>query len=216
MSSQNSEKDIVYIYSKIFEILKWISLFEVLRFYLKKRRRYIVSSRFVELWVVGHLALSFISVNLAYLCRENRWILYPLIIYGFLRTIEIVIYQVNVLLFDQYRVERSGGEYRVKGYRRMVILLFHNFFEIIFWFSVTYMYSLNFFKIENEIPNNVVQSVYISFVTMTTFGAPNFNIKDSFSLYLISIQSFIGLIMTLLTFARFISLLPDVKSRSEG
>jgi hypothetical protein len=35
--------------------------------------------------------------------------------YGFLRTFEIVVYQSNVLLFDEYRVVKAGGAYDLEG-----------------------------------------------------------------------------------------------------
>jgi len=50
-----------------------------------------------------------------------------------------------------------------------------------------------------------------AFAKMDSFGSPNYNIKDSLALYLISIQSIIGLIITLLKLAGFIS----VKSRTK-
>ncbi|MEW4371003.1 hypothetical protein [Paenibacillus kandeliae] len=213
MAADNNEKDIVYYYATLFGWLKCISLFELIRYYRKKKGKE-NHTHIVELWVVGHVLLSFIAVIIANYFGTIKWIIYPLMIYGFLRNFEIIIYQINVLLFDQYRSERKNIPYKIADYRRMVILLFHNFVEIVFWFSVTYLFAIKFFIIENDIKNNFAQSIYISFVTMTTFGPPNFNIKESFGLYLVSIQSMIGLIMTLLTFARFISLLPNIEAKS--
>lgn len=224
-SGNSRKRDIVYWYAKLFEWLSWISLFAGVAFILKERfeeREY--STRFIEYWVFLHLVLSVCSFIAVYLWGEQTWLVYILITYGALRTFEIMVKQVNVLLFDKYRHEIKNRqnqetgeqeEYHVEGYLRMIILLIHNVFEIIFWFAMMYMYSLGLFKIEDDISNNLAQALYISFVTMTSFGSPNYNIKDSLGMYLISIQSITGLIMTLLTFARFISLLPAVKSRTE-
>jgi hypothetical protein len=55
-----------------------------------------------------------------------------LIIYGGVRVVEIVIYQINVLIFDEYRARRSGIMYGVRGYRRLILLVPHNYIEIIF------------------------------------------------------------------------------------
>ncbi|MCZ1264076.1 hypothetical protein PTQ21_02150 [Paenibacillus marchantiae] len=227
-SGSKSTRNIVYWYAKLFEWLTWISVFRGVTCIISKKSKYFEKReyriRFIEYWVFLHLVLSVISFILVYLWGEQTWLVYILSAYGALRTFEIMIYQVNVLLFDQYRHEMrrkqnsesdTEKEYEVEGYLRMIILLIHNVFEIIFWFAMMYMYSLGLFKIENDISNNIAQAMYISFVTMTSFGSPNYNIKDSLGMYLISIQSIIGLIMTLLTFARFISLLPAVKSRTE-
>jgi len=58
--------------------------------------------------------------------------------YGFFRTCEIVIYQANVMLFDEFRANKAGQEYFLDGYRRIVLLFIHNYFEIIFWLACAY------------------------------------------------------------------------------
>ncbi|TFH48406.1 MAG: hypothetical protein E4G89_06345 [Methanothrix sp.] len=56
------------------------------------------------------------------------------LIVGGLRIFELVVYQVNVLLFDEWRARRSGREYSLRGYKWLFVLLLHNYFELVFWF----------------------------------------------------------------------------------
>jgi hypothetical protein len=207
----------VSFYAGLFNFLKMISVFELIRWLTRKltRDRIRLSRRFVEVWVVGHSILSLISVFVVYYFGGLAWLTNALMVYGLLRTFEILVYQINVFLFDEYRALRKGKPYRIVGYRRIIILLAHNFFEIIFWFTVIYLNLIGLFRIEQEVGNNILQALYISFVTMTTFGLPNFNVTDSMSISMVSIQSFAGLVMTLISLARFISLLPAVESQSE-
>ncbi|QDH20839.1 hypothetical protein [Saccharibacillus brassicae] len=231
------EKNIVYLYSVVFNVLKYVSvlnLFKLIRVNQLVFRKVTEPSVRIELWVFFNFALALLSVYLVYFFKDYKAITILLLGYGIIRVFEIVITQINILLFDQYRAERKKyGEiqaaevlgdyaeaerlrketaYTIAGFRRMAILLIHNFFEIIFWFTVSYQVIDQSFKIDGDFGNPLGQALYISFVTMTTFGSPNFGIKDNWSLTVISIQSAIGVVMTLLTFARFISLLPQTKS----
>ena len=109
---------IVEFWSSIFGILAKVSVFTLVR----KLFPSAITARFVDFWVLSHLVLSIVAVVVAVYSP------YPVIGclfmgYGFLRTFEIVVYQTNVLLFDEYRVVKAGGEYRLEGYRRIVLLL---------------------------------------------------------------------------------------------
>ena len=106
---------IVEFWSSIFGILAKVSVFTLVR----KLFPSAITARFVDFWVLSHLVLSIVAVVVAVYSP------YPVIGclfmgYGFLRTFEIVVYQTNVLLFDEYRVVKAGGEYRLEGYRRIV------------------------------------------------------------------------------------------------
>ncbi len=112
---------------KIFDILSCISVFKIIRL-LKHKMTY----RFVELWVVLNLVLAFVSSLFVFYVRDaNSWFYYLFMFYGALRIFEIIIYQINVLLFDPYRSLKKGVVYRIKSPTRLVVLLFHNYFEII-------------------------------------------------------------------------------------
>ena len=172
-----------------------------------------------------------------------------IVTYGFWRCFEIVIYQINVLLFDQYRNDKKRFEaikkikqlkeyedvsieeaieinnnkidgvktpppYAIRGYRRLVILLIHNYFEIIFWFSAGYLFYINDFKTNFE-NSFVIEAIYSSFVTMTAFGDKLIVPRSSFGAIILFIQSLFGLLLTLISLARFISILPEIKSKDE-
>lgn len=210
----NTESRIVNIYYHIFSFLNRCSLFELAKFLFKPiytRNNYL----FVENWVLGNVGLSILGLLISYFLGNPKWVIIIFITYGSLRVLEILFYQVNLSLFAGYKPSGSdnGSVYALKSYRRMVILLIHNFFEIICWFSYTYLYFIKSFKIENNLNNDTLQAIYMSFVTMTTFGQPNFEIYDKWSLLTISLEAFIGLIMTLLVLSRFIALLPHIKSK---
>src|SRR5206468_2499479 len=66
--------------------------------------------------------------------RANSGILTTLLVYGGLRVFEVVVTQTNVLLFDEWRARRRGVSYALRGYRRILILLLHNYAEVVFWF----------------------------------------------------------------------------------
>lgn len=210
----NSDSYIVNKYYRIFKFLNKLSLFGLVKVLFKRgydKNNY----TFVERWVEVNVVLSIIGLIISLILGNPKWLIIIFAIYGTLRVIEILFYQVNLSLFAGYKPggTDSGSVYALKSYRRMVILLIHNFFEIIFWFSYIYLYFLKSFKIENNLNNDTLQAIYMSFVTMTTFGQPNFEIYDKLSLIAISIEAFIGLIMTLLVLSRFIALLPHIKSK---
>ncbi len=192
----------------IFKNLQKVTLFDILRTlipYIKKSNYKYV---FVESWVVLNVLIAFISVMYIHNETGDKFQLIKLIlvIYGILRVFEISVTQVNILLFSN-----SGGE--VRSYKRTIILLFHNYVEIILWFSLSYLYFSNQF---NEMDKkSFIEVIYISFVTMASFQS---TLKPNTGLgyYLISFQTITGLILTLISLARFIPLLTNPKSMDKN
>ena len=216
---------IVELWSKIFNVLEKISLFWVIRWVVRKNSpatskicRFIESYGFVELWVLGHLLLSIVLLSI---CSATG-----AVIYGGLRVFEVLTYLINVLLFAEYRhkkkeyEERKKGEiytspYALRGYRRIVILLLHNYAEIIFWFALFYRHWDWAFVTGRAYLNSFFGALNFSFVTMTRFGYTAIYPMETSSHVLVFIQSAIGLFMVLLILARFISLLPKPKTLDE-
>ena len=126
-----------------------------------------------------------------------------------LRVFEVVVYQVNVLLFDHFRAIQRGDTYKLGGYRRLIILLIQNYFEIIFWFAAQYVFfgQLFSFLVEGT-ADSVLGAVYTSFVVMTSFGVENIDPTGVLAYTIVIAQAMIGLFRTLLSLARFIGLLP--------
>lgn len=202
---------VVEFWSRIFNILGKISPFWLIRKLIPTTEG---SYRFVECWVLGNLLLSFIT--LLFCSTFNLHLLETIVVvWGILRVIEVFIYQINVLLFDEYRARKARKSYAIRGFRRIVILLLHNYIEIVFWFALFYHHWNWAFQNGRIALDSFIESVNFSFVTMTTFGhstvAPNGTLGD----VLIFIQAVIGVFMALLIIARFIALIPTPKTLDE-
>ena len=202
---------VVDLWSKVFCIPGWISPFQVIRCLIPATKG---SYGFVDGWVLGNLLLS---VVLLLVCTTSNlpWWEAIAIGYGAIRVFETVIYQINVLLFDEYRAKKAGKPYAVRGFRRIVILLLHNYVEMIFWFALFYR-SLDWaFETAGVSLDSFLVSLKFSFVTMTTFGYTSISPKETWGDLLVIVQSAIGLFMALLILARFISLLPRPQTMDE-
>lgn len=200
---------IVEFWSSIFGILAKVSVFTLVR----KAFPSAITARFVDFWVLSHLVLSMVAVVVA-VYSPYLVIGYLFMGYGFLRTFEIVVYQTNVLLFDEYRVVKAGGEYRLEGYRRIVLLLLHNYFEIILWLACTYTVIATDFEHKWQPGTGTVfGGIYSSFITMTSFGDFDLLPKSTMAASVLLFHATVGLFMTLLSLARFISLIPAPKTR---
>lgn len=200
---------IVDFWSGIFNVLSKISVFSLVRQIFPSA----INARFVDFWVLGHLTLSLVSIFIA-VNSPHPLIGYIFMGYGFIRTFEIVVYQTNVLLFDEYRVIKLGGEYHLEGYRRIVLLLLHNYFEIIFWLACTYTVMTESFDHKWQLgTGTVLGGIYSSFITMTTFGDFDLSPKSNLAAIILLFHATVGLFMTLLSLARFISLIPAPKTR---
>ena len=200
---------IVEFWSSIFGILAKVSVFTLVR----KLFPSAITARFVDFWVLSHLALSMVAVVVA-VYSPYPVMGYLFMGYGFLRTFEIVVYQTNVLLFDEYRVVKAGGEYRLEGYRRIVLLLLHNYFEIILWLACTYTVMATDFEHKWQPGTGTVfGGIYSSFITMTSFGDFDLLPKSTMAASVLLFHATVGLFMTLLSLARFISLIPAPKTR---
>lgn len=200
---------IVEFWSSIFGILAKVSVFTLVRKVFPSA----ITARFVDVWVLSHLVLSMVAVVVA-VYSPYPVLGYLFMGYGFLRTFEIVVYQTNVLLFDEYRVVKAGGEYRLEGYRRIVLLLLHNYFEIILWLACTYTVMAADFE-HKWLPGTgtVFGGIYSSFITMTSFGDFDLLPKSTMAASVLLFHATVGLFMTLLSLARFISLIPAPKTR---
>lgn len=187
-----------------FNILSYISIFKIIR--LVKGE---ISYRFVELWVVYNVILSFATTLILFHVRtSNYWIYYLFLSYGVLRIFEIIVYQINVLIFDPYRALKAGQRYRIKSPTRLVVLLFHNYFEIICWFTAV---LIAFLSMSNNLDNTWGEYLKLNFFYITTFnteGITTAYTKIHGGAIWVMYESIVGYIITLVTMVRFIGLLP--------
>ena len=199
---------IVELWSYIFSKLRKLSLFNIIRILFPYTEG---SYCFVDGYVLGNLLLSIVLFYICSALNLHYWEAIFLF-YGGIRVFEVFIYQINVLLFDEYRAKKAGKTYVLGGFRRLVILLLLNYVEIIFWFALFYRNFIWAFETAKINLNSVLVYINFSFTTMTTFGYSTMLPKHNSGYILILIQSVIGLFMALLILARFISLIPMPKT----
>ncbi|MBL7154758.1 MAG: two pore domain potassium channel family protein [Phycisphaerae bacterium] len=202
---------IVEFWSKIFYGLRLVSLFQLIRVVFPKTKR---SYGFVDIWVLGNSIFSFLCLAVLSI-PQIRCLEIVVLCYAGVRIFEVIIYQINVLLFDEYRAKKAGREYAVGGFRRIVLLLFHNYIEIFCWFALFYRHLAFLFESRHISLNSLGGSLYFSLVTMSTLGYGDIVPQERAGLFLVFMQTSIGIFMALLILARFISLIPDPESLDE-
>lgn len=196
---------LVPLWTCLLTALEKFSLFYIIRRFLFPK--YTKGNYFfVDSWLVGHTILALLFVIFSGLDSISNTVKYALLIYGCLRVFEIFIYQLNVILIHPY----NNADYSLHSYRRMTIALIHNFFEIVFWFAGTYV-TLHF--LTNV---DATTAVYRSFTHMVTYTMDIDEKKWSvLAVFILQFQGLIGVFMTILSLARFISLLPQPRSQAE-
>lgn len=198
---------IVNFWSKVFLWLSWISSLKLVQTVFGHKK----SSYFlVDIWVILH---TFVSSLILILYPVDKFLFTTiLVIYGFIRIFEIIICQINVTFFDGYRSRINGDRYAIKGFRRIVLLLIHNYIEIIIWYAIAYLtYNYAFFQ-PDEFLNTSFKAISLSFYAMTTFGFEIAHPVKSIGYYLYFSQAACGVFMVIVVISRFISLLPAPRS----
>lgn len=217
MAKKNSPVDIkdsliLWIAYNFFDLMRQFSIFQQIRnidnliwnrkFKNKFPRPLTSNYLFPELWVIMNVILSFAFCLI--LPLFPHWAKVTLTVYAFLRIVEMLVYQVNVLLFDPIK---GGASYRIKSATRMIILLMCNIMEYIGWFALVYICA----SISN---NQDVSSLTMLLNSMMVF-VNNMNpgeLSDSLVVSIAYFESVVGFFMTLVCVARFISLLPVIQT----
>lgn len=201
---------IIKFWESIFRILSMVSVFYFIRKFKKS-----ISYTFVDAWVLGNLIAAIIATGISYyLGNKAPWLMYMIIGYGMLRVFEIIIYQLNVLFFDPYRAANKGIAYKIKSPTRMVILLLHNYVEVMFWYSaiIIALISINNASLTCTLGEYIRSSV----LCVATFdsGAIEEVVGELYPRFsnIVFLQVITGLIMTIVSLARFIGLMPEVDS----
>lgn len=201
---------IIDFWDQIFSFLSKISVFYIVREITKNK-----SYKFVDIWVLGHLIAAIISTFIGYyIGSKANWLMYIIIGYGMLRVFEIVVYQLNVLFFHPYRAAKAGEPYKIQSPTRMVILLLHNYVEVMFWYAgiIIALISIN---------NASMIFTWGEYIRSSVLCVATFNsgaiAEVAGELYprlsnVIFMQVVTGLIMTIVSLARFIGLMPEIDS----
>jgi len=205
-----SDGFILNFWEKIFFFLQKISVFYWCR-KLTKNKTYL----FVDIWVLGHLLLAFVFTLLTYYFGQKfKIVVYVIVIYGILRVFEIIVYQLNVLFFDGYRKRKKGEAHKIKSATRMVILLLHNYFEVMLWYSAL-MITILLLSGNFSADKSWWDYIRANILSVATFNSEDIqNITGGFNSILsnfVFLENMTGLIMTIICLARFINLLPDVE-----
>jgi len=123
------------------------------------------------------------------------------------RVFETVQAVVNVTLFDHFRIE---GTHRVAGVTRSVVLGLWNYFELIVCFGVLYAAHPGWLASDVK-----VNSYYFSAITQLTIGYGDIRPVGSGRLIAV-FQGLIGLFILVVVLARFVTLMPEVRSVQRG
>lgn len=208
-NKSNETGFIVGLWERVFFYLSFISIFYFIRKIKKK-----VTPEFVEKWVLFNTLTALFSPAVLYYIH-NKWIALAISLYASVRVFEVIVYQMNVLLFDRIRAERNGDEYQIESITRLIILLLHNLAEIVFWFSTFYI-TIDLFSTKGLL---ALSTYYIeSFLCFATSNASGKLTAGGFA-GLTKTFAFTevcsGLFVTLLTLARFLGALPQVVPRKK-
>lgn len=166
----------------------------------------------IDAWVHLHLFLAIILWATVSIVDSVVWMTWIFVIYGILRISYIVIYNINVVLFDQFQRNAPEKIYMVRSYRRILICLFINYAEILLWFAIFYHFLKHCFSMPNVCLNTPMGSLYFSIITMTTLGYGDIKPINNWGAFLCGFQTLIGVFWIVVVIARFITVLPKVKT----
>lgn len=208
------EKGFIVEYcSVLFGFLGKISIFSVIR-RLRKNMTY----TFVDAWVLGNLIAAIMFTLVGYYFGDSvSWLMYLIVGYAILRVYEIIIYQLNMLLFDPYRTLKKGKTYKINSPTRTVILLLHNYLEVMFWYAAIIIAL-------QQLNGITLVASYIEYIQSCVLCIATFNgelVQNTVGeIYpglsnVVFLQVITGVIMTLISLARFIGILPAVESIEE-
>lgn len=208
--SKDESGFIVNAWRQIFESLSSKSVFTIVKRFVRGGKG---SACFSEMWTLGNFFFSIAYLLLFSHPSTQRCVVTILLcIYPILRISEIVVYHINIFL--------SLGE--LQGFRRSLVLLFHNYIEVLFWFACFYRLLPKYFEYSSALPTesassalateSVGGSLYFSLVTMSTLGYGDIKPVE-IGRVIVSIQTLIGLFMGICLLARFISMLPQIRTK---
>ena len=198
--------------SDTFIVEKMDLLFKCLKNGCPKFDSYKSVEKFVIFMLFGSIIFFIFS---PFFTRINIWFKFAFLIIPLFFIYDVVIYQINVLLFDYRRVTKEKKLYSVKGYTRLFILLGFNYFILIFSFATIYhvcqfnfsIYSILQYPIISHV-NTLDGAFYYSTVTMATLGHGDIIPVTVLGRILTSIHTLIGLFINLILIARFVSIMP--------
>ena len=202
---------IVKLWLGILRLLRMLSPFDWLCLAVPKLS---TSYGAVEVWVLAHLglciALLYGAQHLAFRVSEP-WHL-AICVYGGLRILEIVVVNALVLLDIAAQGGNTQGVPPLRGYRRILLLAFHNYIEVILWFAVIFVCFPQHFNAAQCGANKSLCGVYFSLVTMATVGYGDIYPSDDWGRALVGTQVAVAIFLTLVILARVVAYIPQPPS----
>ena len=217
---------IVPLFFIIFYCLERVSIFYWIRAIAKHRAEkkglkdepFVKTYIFPEIWAVGNVFYAIFAHYLA-MNTTHKWLLYLLIAYSIERTLELFVYQVNVLFFhrlnpvflkpEDKKPEKNKPEgYEIKDSTRTVILLIMNIVEYILHFAVV-LAAVGSLECDPNMHLSLIESFKLF---MSLGGLDDFK-KEGILMSVAYIESMLGIFMNILCLARFIGILPGVKEK---
>ena len=219
----------VFYYLERVSLFFWLRAGARWRFERKKRKNkktnaekkpFVMTYIFPEIWVVGNLIFATIS-HFFVRHLELDWLIYVLIAYSVERTLEMFVYQVNVLFFHRLNpvfIEQKASipekgkrivteEYAIKSSARTVWMLILNMVEYVLQFAVIFAAAGT---LQQDYSMHI--SLLESFQLFMSLGG-----LDSYSSGILMtvayIETIIGIFMNILCLARFIGALPEVREK---
>lgn len=158
--------------------------------------------RFNDRWVVGWLLLAAAAYAVSGAVASNV-IAVGLSVLGALRIWELTLYSLQAVFFVS---ERTGGAPAVPTVRRVALLSFVNFAELVLWFAAYYRFLLPSGAVEVSGPAGLV-IIHHSLVEMVAnSGGVKMVSPVAWSVSVLHVA--LGLFMTLVVVARVVSMLP--------
>ena len=168
----------------------------------------------VELWVLGHLVLSVIFLlGLQHpLLRVSHFWHTAMCAYAGIRVFEIVAINALVLLDIQSSRREPEKPAALGGYRRLLLLVAHNYAEVALWFAFVYAEFPGHFSTTACNVRETVCAIYFSVITMATVGYGDITPMDGVGRALVVAQISVGIFLTVVILARVIANLPQLPS----
>lgn len=214
----------------IFYWLERVSLFHLIRWLARNKKDAFVNSyMFSEIWTVANLLFAeFVSLNVIK-TTNNKLLIYVLLAYSIFRVFEMLIYQINVLFFHRLNSryievinksetnsninndnKHDNLDGQILSATRLVILLIINVFEYIIQFSVIFAAC----SAISDLPLANIGFIK-SFEIFMSLADIEVYIKPRWLFMISYVEVLIGVFMNILCLARFVGLLPEIKSKEK-
>jgi len=173
------------------------------KYEIKKRSK--ILDKYIGICILIESILAFVAINFNICCYIKFAIIFLII----LRLIDIIQVNINIVLFDNFRIITFNGkrDNYISSIVRSIILILINYCEIIICFSIFYILYHNYFVHDIKWYN----AFYFSFITQLTIGYGDI-VPMNINKIVVIIQGMIGFIFAILIISRFINFLPKISS----